>query len=381
MITIPGKIPISIHPLFWLIAFFVGWMWTYELTNALLCVVIILFSVIIHELGHALSALIFGQKTRVELAVFGGFTYREGRKLKLWEEFIVVFNGPLAGFLLFLAAFLIYQNIHIANPTFAFVVQFTYMANLFWTLINLVPVLPLDGGHLLSILLEAIFGFKGIKIAIVIGIVIAVIVSVCAFIMQQYVVMALFLILTFESFRSLRFYKMFTEKDRDVDLQQLLKDASAEAQTGNTELALKKFEELRDKVKDGVLYSMATQEMATIYRNQEQYDTAYKLLVPLQKNLSGDSLALLHFLAYMNGDFKNVMDIGSKCYQDNPSYNTALINALASGAHSKVEAAVGWLECALREGLPSLPDAVSREEFDPIRQKPEFLAFQKTHSE
>ncbi len=381
MITIPGKIPISIHPLFWLIAFFVGWMWTYELTNSLLCVVIIFFSVVIHELGHALSGLIFGQKTRIELAVFGGFTYREGRKLKLWEEFIVVLNGPLAGFLLFLAAFFVYENVHIANTTLAFVVKFTFMANLFWTLMNLVPVLPLDGGHLLSILLEAIFGFKGIKIAIFTGIVIAVIISLIAFILGQYLVGALFLILTFESFRSLRFYKMLTEKDRDVDLQQLMKDASAEAQGGNTELALKKFEEVRAKGKAGVLYSMATQEMATIYRNQEQYDTAYNLLVPLQKNLSGNSLALLHFLAYMNGDFKNVMDIASKCYQDNPSYNTALINALACGALSKVEAAVGWLECALREGLPSLPDAISREEFDSIRQKPEFLAFQKAHSE
>src|SRR5690625_4019364 len=108
MITIPGKIPVSIHPLFWLIAFFIGWMWTMTLTGALICVFVILFSVLFHEFGHALTAILFGQKTRIELAAFGGFTYREGRKLKLWEEFFVVLYGPIAGFLLFVIAYTVY---------------------------------------------------------------------------------------------------------------------------------------------------------------------------------------------------------------------------------------------------------------------------------
>lgn len=379
MITIPGKIPISIHPLFWLIAFFIGWMWTMTLTGALICVAVILFSVLFHEFGHALTAMLFGQKTRIELAAFGGFTYREGRKLKLWEEFLVVLNGPVAGFLLFLIALAIYRNAALESQSLLFMVKFTFVANLFWTVINLVPVLPLDGGHLLSIILEAIFGFKGVKIAIIAGLVIAVAISVFFFALGMFLIGALFLILTFESFRSLRYYKIFTEQDRDTSLQELMKSADSDFHAGRSEQALSKLEAVRKKTREGILYTVATQEMAEIYRNQERYEEAYQLLLPIRKTLSGENLATFHFLAYMNGDYKTVTEIGNKCFQDNPSADTALINALAYGALSRAEPAVGWLECSLREGLTSIKEAISREEFDSIRNDPRFHAFEEAH--
>ncbi|MCH9625456.1 MAG: hypothetical protein S4CHLAM123_06300 [Chlamydiales bacterium] len=380
MITIPGKIPVSIRPLFWVVAFFIGWMWTFTLTGALLCLAVILFSVLLHEFGHALTAVCFNQKTRIELAAFGGFTYREGPKLKLWEEFLVVLNGPIAGFFIFLASYTLYRYVHIQNEMLLFTVKFAFIANLFWTIINLVPVLPLDGGHLLSIILEAIFGFKGVKMAIIAGIVIAISISILFFVMGMFLIGALFLILTFESFRSLQYYKIFSEKDRDASLQLLMKQADAEFQAGNAESALSKLSEVREKTQEGILYTLATQEMAEIYKNQEQYEKGYELLAPIKKSLSGDSLALYHFLAYMNSDFHTVVKIGSKCFQDNPSYDTALINALAYGMLAKPEPAVGWLECSLREGLPSVSQAVKREEFDPIRQDPRFISFQQSHA-
>ncbi len=381
MIRFPGKIPISIHPLFWLIAFFIGWMWTMTLTGALLCVAIILISVLFHEFGHALTALLFGQKTRIELAAFGGFTYREGRKLKLWEEFLVVLNGPVAGFFLFLVAYTVYKHVPIETPALLFAVKFTFVANLFWTVINLVPVLPLDGGHLLSIILEGIFGFKGVKMAIITGLVIAVAISVFFFALGMFLIGALFLILTFESFRSLRYYKIFTEQDRDSSLQDLMKEADADYRAGNTEQAMTKLEEVRKKTGQGILYTVATQEMAEIYRDQEKFEEAYALLTPLRKTLSGDHLATFHFLAYMNGDYQVVAEVGNKCFQDNPSADTALINALAYGALSRAEPAIGWLECSVREGLTSIKEATARQEFDSIRNDPQFHAFEQSHQE
>ena len=125
---------------------------------------------------------------------------------------------------------------------------------------------------------------------------------------------------------------------------------------------------------------MATQEMAEIYRNQERYEEAYQLLLPIESSLTGDTISMFHFLAYMIGDFHKVTEIGNKCYQENPSYDTALINALAYGAQGQAEPSVGWLECALREGLPSVAQAVKREEFDPIRKDPRFLKFQQAHA-
>ena len=377
MITIPGKIPISIRPLFWLVAFFIGWLWTMSLTGAFIALFVIFFSVLIHEFGHALTACAFKQKTRIELAAFGGFTYREGGRLKLWKEFIVVLNGPIAGFLLFLAAYFTYRLFPIQNEMVSFMLKFTYMANFFWTIINLIPVMPLDGGHLLSIILEAIFGFKGIKAAIIIGLVIAVSISIFFFATGMFLVGALFLILTFESFRSLRYYRIFKEEDRNTDLQELLKSADIDLDNGNNQAALEKLEKVRSSVKEGILYTIAVQRIAEIFRIEERYDEAYQMLLPIHKRLSGENLSSFQFLAHMNGDYEMVTEVGNKCYQDNPSYNTALLNAIAFAALEKPEPACGWLECALREGLPSIKDALSHPEFDAIRDDPRFQKFLK----
>jgi len=377
MIRIPGKIPISIHPLFWLIAFFIGWMWTTTLAGAFLCLFVIMISVLFHEFGHALTAIAFGQTTRIELAAFGGFTYRTGRKLKLWEEFLVVLNGPLAGLILCGGAYLLFRKAPPTNPALLFAVKFTFIANLFWTIINLVPVLPLDGGHLMSIILESIFGFKGVKMAIVVGLTVAIAISVFFFIVGQFLVGALFLILTFESFRSLRYYKIFNEKDRDVDLQALMKEADSYREVGAIDKALEGYERVRELASKGILYTMATQEMAQIYKDKKEFEKAYELLVPIQKNVSPHYLPLLHFLAFMNGDLTTTLKVGNQCYQANPSYDTALINACANGKLAKVEPAIGWLECCVRDNIPSIVEALSRSEFDAIRDDQKFRAFQQ----
>ena len=372
MIRIPGKVPITIHPLFWLIAFFIGWMWSFQLLPAILCTFVILLSVLLHEFGHALTAIFFGQKTRIELAAFGGFTYREGRKLKLWEEFLVVLNGPIMGFLIFLGTFYVYKTLKITNPTLLFVVLFTFKANLFWTVINLIPVLPLDGGHLLSIFLESIFGFKGVKWAIIIGLAIAVGISIFFFAIGAFLIGALFLILTFESFRSLKYYKIFSEKDRDTQLQALMKSADEEFQAGHWEKALAKLQQVRDGAQKGILYTMATQEMAAILKERGEYKKAYDLLLPIKGALSGEELALFHHLAFRNHDYGTVTELANKCYQDQPSYDTAQINSLAHAALGQTEPAIGWFECAIREGLPSPKELLQREEFNPIRNDARF---------
>jgi stage IV sporulation protein FB len=378
MIKIPFFIPITIRPLFWLLAAFIGWISSNTINGTLLSVAVILISVLFHEFGHALTARAFGQKTRIELAVFGGFTYRQGRKLKLREEFLVVANGPLAGLLLFGISWFLLNKTAITNPSLLFALKFSSLVNLFWTLMNLVPVLPLDGGHLLSIILEGIFGFKGIKMAIYIGLIIAVAISIVFFAIGAFLVGALFLILTFESFRSLRYYKMLTEQDRDTDLQQLMKEGEAAFNAGEEEKALDTFQQVREKAKKGVLYTLATEEMAEIFKHQGQYHAAYDFLVPIQKSLSPEMIPQFHFLAYQNRDYKKVTELAKESYQLKPNYETAIMNAIAFASLDKVEPAIGWLECAIREGLPAPKEHLKKKEFDRIRSDSRFKKIELT---
>src|SRR3990167_10172085 len=134
-------IPVRISPFFWLTAAFIGWIQSQSLLGMLIWIAIIFVSILVHEYGHALTAKVFGQKPRIELIAFGGLTYPEGPKLSHWKEFVVVLNGPIFGFCLFLLATLLLP--YVPPPAQPMVATFQ-VVNLFWTIVNLLPVLPLD---------------------------------------------------------------------------------------------------------------------------------------------------------------------------------------------------------------------------------------------
>ena len=169
MILIPGRIPISIHPFFWVIAALIGWINSATLVGMFLWIGIVLVSVLVHELGHALTAIAFKQRARIQLIALGGLTSFEGPKLSFWKQFFITLNGPLFGFGLFLLATACLRFDLSLWPTLHSLLRAMQIANLFWTIINLLPVLPLDGGQLLRILLEASFGVKGFKMALLSG--------------------------------------------------------------------------------------------------------------------------------------------------------------------------------------------------------------------
>ena len=234
MLEIPGKIPIRIYPFFWVLALIIGWLNSFSemgsintaLIKTALWVVVITISVIVHEYGHALSALAFGQKAKIDLVGFGGVTQRGGPKLKLWKEFIIVLCGPLFGLCLAFLAFLLLNKMG-ERPLnmWRYILEITFYVNVFWTVVNLLPVQPLDGGRLLSIVLEGIFGIKGIKIAFFLSILTATAIGLLFFAFQAVLAGSLFLILAFESYRSWQSSLAMREQDQNEEAQQLLKRA------------------------------------------------------------------------------------------------------------------------------------------------------------
>ena len=143
MITIPGTIPIRIHPLFWLLAVLIGWLSSNTVQGTVLWTFVIFFSVMFHEFGHALTALAFGQKPNIDLVATGGLTTRSGPPLKLWQEFLVILNGPLAGFILYGILFAIYESLNTSkHPILDRLFQIGLFVNLVWTIINLLPFSP-----------------------------------------------------------------------------------------------------------------------------------------------------------------------------------------------------------------------------------------------
>jgi len=373
VIQIPGKIPVIIHPFFWIFSGILGWLVSGTLMGMLIWVGIIFFSVLFHEFGHALTALVFNQEARIQLIALGGVTSFEGPKLKFWQQFLITLNGPLFGFLLFLGATVLLQ--FQLTPMAYKIFKATQVANLFWSIINLLPVLPLDGGQLLRIVLEACFGVKGFKAALLVGALLAIAISLYFFLVGAYLVGAFFFLFAYQSFDSWRRSRLATKSDREEENKHLMVQAEQAFQEGNKEEAKKLFEEVRNKASGGMLALAATQYLAFLIYKEGKRKEAYEMLLPYKEQLSDDILILLHELAAEEKNYPLVIEISQKCYQTAPSQKMALNNSRAYAHEGQPKFAGGWLQTAWQFGGLNLPVILEEEEFKAVVQDPEFQEF------
>ena len=148
------RIPIRVHWSFWLGTILFGW----DLERGdliFLWVVCAFFSILIHELGHALTAESFGWPSHIVMYFGGGLAISDRyRNNSLWRNIAVSFMGPCAGFLLYgllvVFEFVLNTNRMWVNEYRFYVFAFLKFMNLWWGLLNLLPVLPLDGGNICS---------------------------------------------------------------------------------------------------------------------------------------------------------------------------------------------------------------------------------------
>lgn len=104
-----------------------------------------------HELGHAAAEQAFGLRPTIDLVWFGGATSEEGvHALSRLRRIAVAAAGPLAGALVGgLAWQLGADRTGIAGGA----AEVGYQVGVVWGLANLLPIWPMDGGHLLVDLL------------------------------------------------------------------------------------------------------------------------------------------------------------------------------------------------------------------------------------
>ena len=375
MVTIPGRIPIQISPIFWFLILFIGWVNSNEVSHIALWAIVAFFSVLIHEYGHALTALFFGQKAQIQLVALGGLTLRSGNKLSAWKEFIIVLNGPLAGFGLFAISYLVLHQIGENRGLLSYFFMISMYANLFWTILNLLPIHPLDGGKLISIVLQGLFGIKGLQFSLLLSCLLGLGMSLLFFLSHSLLMGSLFLMMVFEGYQAWRASLGMTSQDHNEELKALLKESEVSLQKEDLELAQQQLEQIRELSKQGIIYETASEYLAALLSRRQQYEEAYHVLLPLKKGLSADAVLLLHQLAYCNRDWKEVVAIGDRAYQLRSNYETAVLNAIGYAALGQEMPSIGWLQCAVRDGISNLQDLVRIPEFHSIRLLPAFQEF------
>lgn len=380
MIRIPGRIPITIYGTFWLFSALIGFVNSNSFLGTLIWTVIIFVSVLFHEFGHALTALIFGQHPHIELVALGGLTYHDGERLPFWKQFFIVLNGPLFGFLLFGITTFLLSIPSLAKGSFESVLLLTKSVNLFWTIVNLLPVMPLDGGQLLRVVFEKILGLKGFKYSLFVGIFISIAICLISFLYQQFFIGALFFLLAFQNYNTVRRTRHLTESDRDDSVRELVARTEELLQNGKKEEAAQLCEEIRKKAKSGLLFALATQYLAFLKHENGKSFESYQLLLSIKEDLANDALCLLHKTAFDQHDFSLVVELGAICFQNLPTAETALRNALAHAELKQCIPAVGWLRTAIQEGLSNAEEIIQMHSFDLIRQDPSFEEFIKNLS-
>ena len=226
-------IPVSVHPLFWLIALLLGSSGDVLLIP--IWILVIFVSILVHELGHALAFRRYGQRSQIVLHFAGGLTIPEpvswGSRyanvaLSPNQQIMVSLAGPVAGFLL---AALVIALIVVAGgsvvTTWLFgviplpltavmpfggrivsvLISMLLWVNVFWGLINLAPVYPLDGGNVTRNILLQADPVDGVRKSLWVSVIAGVLVAIGGLLLFRSLFMALlFGLLAFQSYQVLQ---------------------------------------------------------------------------------------------------------------------------------------------------------------------------------
>jgi stage IV sporulation protein FB len=203
-------IPVRVHPLFWLgTALMAGS--SNDLSLMVTWIGCVFISILVHEYGHGLMAKAVDSPPSIVLWVGGGLCYSQTDRETRLQRLAIVLCGPGAGFLLAVVVMLVTSAVyglapgehlgvvlHLLDlPTYGFhltdehygqmgegvrrVYGNLIFINVLWSLVNLLPIFPLDGGRVSEIVLSYFNPREGRRWSHIISLVLAGLLAVLTF--------------------------------------------------------------------------------------------------------------------------------------------------------------------------------------------------------
>jgi Zn-dependent protease/predicted transcriptional regulator len=171
-------------------------------------ILVLMACVVLHELGHALTARKFGIKTqRIILLPIGGVATLEKMPEKPGQELLVALAGPAVNVLIALLLSLIiplksyfnFDNVMVEEMLYAPNLQnflfYLFVANVMLVVFNLIPAFPMDGGRVLRALLSfSLSRVDATNIAASIGQFLAVVFFILGFFINPFLILIAFFI-------------------------------------------------------------------------------------------------------------------------------------------------------------------------------------------
>lgn len=161
--------PVRIHWLFWLNSALLGGALSAKTPTQIQAVVIwiamVFISILIHELGHALTMRKFGDR-RVEIVLyaFGGLAIGSAWRERM-QQILISAAGPAAQMAAGFVAWLVYRAFPMESELLRRAFGTFIFISFFWGALNLLPVIPMDGGRIS----EAVLGRGKERLALTIS--------------------------------------------------------------------------------------------------------------------------------------------------------------------------------------------------------------------
>lgn len=166
--------PVRVDLTFWLLAAMLGLSWG-ELDLILIWVGVVFASVLAHELGHGLAMRTFGIPAEIELYAMGGLTRPlSWRDMPHWQQIVISLAGSATG--LAIGGLTWWFNRQFGPPESfraAVLVYDILYVNIGWSLLNLLPIAPLDGGHIAESAIHWARGYRDDRLVALIGLLVA----------------------------------------------------------------------------------------------------------------------------------------------------------------------------------------------------------------
>lgn len=185
--------PVTVRGSFLLIAAVIGLIGVGDAAQTVAWIVVVFFSILIHELGHAVTARGFGSDVAIELNGLGGLTRWSlpHGEITPGRRALIAAAGSATGLAFGGLVWLVASQFGPYPRLTAFVLESLIYVNVFWGLLNWLPIRPLDGGHLLESFLEKVAPRRAEIIARVVFTATAAIALAIALLMHLYFIAAL----------------------------------------------------------------------------------------------------------------------------------------------------------------------------------------------
>jgi Zn-dependent protease len=344
-------IPTKIDPSFWLLSFFIASGRGFNLPFMLEWLVVVFISVLFHELGHALIGRRFGLSPQITLYSMGGLTsWSEAKEISPAKHLAISLAGPAAGFLLGGICFVAGPVLLSALPSKLSTAAYNDLiwVNIGWGVFNLLPILPLDGGHVLLTLEGWLTRRRDQIISHAISLLACVALMYLAFTLRSLWVAVLGV---WFAYSNATFLLNRLKTSRDNKLESKLEAAREAVNAGRLDAALDISSELQKKALTDRVRSEASRLLIFIFIKQKRYKEAEEELTRFN-GLFGPEYFLQGVLSYEKGEMLRAIPDLKKAFEQSSDYQIGLMLSQALMAEKRYAEVLDL--CQLSVMSPSL---------------------------